>query len=435
MPRAAASSTGGLSPQNPAVQRLLARLGSRSFLTVSLLLLLLLAAKDSQNLLRAEFYGEDGPAWYKQAYELGWACLTVPWAGYLNTLQRLVALASLPLPLAWAPAVFNLAAFAVQAGTLLLLVSGRMEQAWPRRGARVLLALLIVLMPAALETTGNLTNAHTNSALLCFLVLAAAAPAGKGAWLFDTAVLAIGSLSGPFCVFLLPFAAHQWWRRREPAHLLRLGLVLAGVAAQALAYLLGEPRASPPLGATLVLLFKLIALIPLEATLGARLSLKLAGTALWSAPLAIALGSATLAVFAAAWRAGPLLLRHFLLLSALLFAAALARPLVDAAQPAWPVMANSPPAGGRYYLLPLIAWYAALFALAARWPARQGRPVGLLLLCTCLLAIPADWPRWHGDAHDAFQAQAAVFEHLPPGSPWQAAIRPYGGWQLVLRKK
>jgi len=47
----------------------------------------------------AQFYAEDGTIWFAQAYNLGWLhSLTLPQAGYLNTMPRLAAAFRYPKP-------------------------------------------------------------------------------------------------------------------------------------------------------------------------------------------------------------------------------------------------------------------------------------------------------------------------------------------------
>ncbi|MDB5803770.1 MAG: hypothetical protein JWN73_1092 [Betaproteobacteria bacterium] len=420
------------------MKRLLALADQARPAPFAVFLLLLLALRDWQNLLRPMFYAEDGLVWYEQAYTQGWASLANQEGGYLNTVQRLVAMATQPLPLAWAPLLFNLAAYAMMAGVALLLVSPRLDAAWPQRGARRLFAVLFVLMPAAHETAGILTNMHWYLAPFAFLVLASAAPANPSQRLLDAAVLLLSGLSGPFCVFLLPFALHQWLHRRDGVHALRLGLTAAAAVTQLLClYTVGGGRAVGPLGATPSLFFQIIALIPLHAEMGARVTQLFAATEIWRIPgVGIAIGVLALAAGGAGWRLGTPLLRHFLLFSMLMLAGALYKPLIDLELEQWPIMAFQPPAGGRYYLFPMIAWSGVLFAMAARGGPALKRCAVDLLAVTCLIAIPLDLTlRQRGNDYEAFQAAARAFDAAAPGSRGEFPVRPAFLRHLVLVKK
>jgi hypothetical protein len=101
----------------------------------------------------------------------------------------------------------------------------------------------------------------------------------------------------------------------------------------------------------------------------------------------------------------------------------------------WPLMVERPPAGGRYYFYPMIAWWGVLFACAAQRSALILRGARVLLACTCLIAVPLDWPRWGPDHYDEFQAQARAFEQAAPGTRFVFAIKPQWFEPMVLVKQ
>ena len=406
----------------------------------ALTLLLLLAARDSQNLLRPEFYAEDGSAWYAEAYRNGFASLALPRDGYFNSIQRLVAIAAQPLPLSCAPLAFNLFAYAAYAGLVLLLISPRLDEAWPQRGARRLFALLLVLMPAAHEVFGVLTNVQWVLAAFAFLVLASRPPAGWGGKLLDGTVLLASGASGPFCIVLVPFAAWRWWRAGGRPCAWRLALLLGTVALQlgCIYFFIGERPAAHALGASPGVLLQIVALIALMAEFGSKAVGLFAYTAFWHLqPLTgVVLGLGALLACAIGWRAATPLLRWFMLFAALMLAAALYKPTIDPRPEVlpWLVMVEHPPAGGRYYFFPLIAWWGMLFACATQAGLIRRLAQGLLAL-TCLIAIPLDWPVWHADHYDEFQAQARAFETAAPGTRFVIPIKPQDFAPLVLVKK
>src|ERR1700735_3137423 len=58
--------------------------------------------------LHPQFFAEDGWVWYQQAYNLHWLrSLTIPQAGYIQMLPRLVAGVTLLFPMQWAPMLMN----------------------------------------------------------------------------------------------------------------------------------------------------------------------------------------------------------------------------------------------------------------------------------------------------------------------------------------
>ena len=151
----------------------------------------------------------------------------------------------------------------------MFLVSERMSVAWPGRRSRVLFALLSLVMPNDHETFGILTNVHWYLALLCFLVLVSDPPRSIGAHALDAAILILGGLSGPFCMLLLPVALWQCAVSRNGASYGRAAIVLLTACVQAYCLLfVGAGRSVGSLGASPMVLMKIIALIPLGAELG-----------------------------------------------------------------------------------------------------------------------------------------------------------------------
>ena len=195
-----------------------------NLLAFALFAALIVISRRSDTILHANFWAEDGWRWYPDAYEFGWRALLRPWSGYLQTISRLVAWLVQPWPLDWVPTLFAVVAVAVQVGAAVFLVSDRMEIAWPRRGARVLFALIYLLLPNSFEVYANLTNVQWHLAFFAFLVLASSPPSGWPAHVFDTIVLVLAGLSGPFCLFLAPMAFWRAWRERSPAMFCRAGI-------------------------------------------------------------------------------------------------------------------------------------------------------------------------------------------------------------------
>src|SRR5512138_574463 len=66
-------------------------------------------------LLHAQFWAEDGKYFYAYAYEYGCRSILFTQLGYFLTLQRLVALVSLLVPLRIAPLIMNAVAIVIQA--------------------------------------------------------------------------------------------------------------------------------------------------------------------------------------------------------------------------------------------------------------------------------------------------------------------------------
>lgn len=396
----------------------------------------LLAARDPGVILAAELWGEDGWAWYPEAYIYGVPTLWAPVAGYLQTVSRSVALLGLALPFSWTPTFYNGCALAMQALPSLFLVSSRMARAWPHAGSRLLFALLWIALPNSREGFANLTNSQWHLAALAFLILHSTAPRGWAGRVGDALALGVSGLSGPFCIVLAPIAVVLAWIRRDRATLVRAGIVLASAATQA-AFVLATigDRAPAKLGAGPRMLARILSQqIVLGPLIGQGRMEALQGWWLWQnnvAPLAVSLAAAVLAVLAL--RRGPLILRMACLFAGLLLAAALARPQISAQDAQWPLMLL-PGVGQRYYYVPMLAWLGVLISLAgARGLALRSLAVAILALA--VVGIRTDWshpPR----QPTGFAARARAFEAAPSGTTMSFPINPaLDGPFMVLQKR
>jgi hypothetical protein len=390
----------------------------------------------------AAFWGEDGWVWYPQCYASGWQCLLIDHSGYLQTISRLVALLSLLWPLAAAPKVFAMSALFVQAAPAIFLLSPRMAPAIPSLGLRMALALLLVAIPGMDEVYVNLTNAQWHLALLAFLVLTAAPPATAPQRGFDTLVLFVSGLSGPFAPLLLPVALIWWWRQRGRWQLWRLAIIGVCAVGQAVLVLLHQSSrhvAGPGIGATLGRLINIVDTDILAVAAFGRQGVIdrfwLVGegwlTRAQPLPMVIAgcimAGALALAVIAF-WR-GPWILRAFIIFVGLELVSSLIDGL-SLTQPLWVAMEHW--VGMRYYFHPIAAWLAILVALICD-RCLPLRAVGVaVMMLTVIFGIPADWelpalPR------STFVQEAKEFAKAPPGTVMSFPIRRPPAMVLVKR--
>ena len=396
----------------------------------------LLFLRKPRALLQAELWADDGWTFYPQAYMHGWRSLLIPYGGYLDTLQRLIALAAQPLPLTAVPTAFALAAFVVQLLPPVFLISDRMAVALPSWPLRLVLALLMVALPDEIEVFVNLTNTQWNLALLALLVVMGRPARSRGGSAVDVVVLTLSGLSGPFMLMLAPVAAWQAWRRPGTSTRSRLALIVVTAAIQVAVLLVSQGRpSSTPLGAGPRMLARVLSeQLVLAPEFGWRSTYPAQALAVWQdnlLPSLLTLGGVAV-VALSLWR-GPLVLRQLALFAGLMLAAALADPTVSAIGQSWEVMTHLP-IGNRYFTVPVMTWIAMVLALALDrwWPVRT---IGVLLLAPILLlAIPRDWSvlSWH---RTAFQAQARAWAHAPAGTRMTFQIVPDGLRPMELVKR
>ena len=183
-------------------------------------------------LLHPQFFAEDGWVWYQQAYNLGWLrTLGITQAGYLQTLPRLAAGITLLFPMQWAPFIMNLAGAMVQVLPVTALLSRRCTP-WGPLPVRILMAVLYIVIPNAPEIHIVMTNAMWHLAVLQVLLAFSVPPLSWRGRVLDILLFGIGSVSGPFCMLLLPLVAVYYWVRRQSWTLVILGLLSAGVILQ-----------------------------------------------------------------------------------------------------------------------------------------------------------------------------------------------------------
>ncbi|MCV5941529.1 glucosyl transferase, partial [Escherichia coli] len=89
-----------------------------------------------------------------------------PEAGYFQTFSRLTAIASLSVPLAYAPLFFYLTAIAVQISVAGFIASERLSDLLPDKKWRLALAFGYLAMPHSWEIYANVTNSQWHLALL-----------------------------------------------------------------------------------------------------------------------------------------------------------------------------------------------------------------------------------------------------------------------------
>jgi len=391
-------------------------------------LVAVLFSRSPNLVLRARFFAEDGQLFYQQAHELGFAhSLLRPNAGYLHLFPRLVAGLSLFIPLFYVPLFFNVVALTVQGITAIYLCSGRMRNIGPLP-LRAAAAFLYLGLPHIGEVWGRLTNSQWHLAVLSFLILIAApAQSRLGTW-FDRVALAVGALTGPFSVLLLPIAIIAAVYRRGARTITNLVILGAGAAVQAVTMLINGRPEIGKLGASFPLLLNLLVRWLFVAALPnpwhpAQIVTNI-GYVLFAAGVA--------AVAWMVWK-GNFEVRCALLFGAIVIAASLASPLCTNAGEQWPPMLTMG-AGERYWFIPrVVAATAALWVVAqpfSKWARVAGIVVitGLVFFCLKGWYI-AQWPGIH------FRTYVHVFNQLPIGATLKVPVEPAPAWTMVITKK
>lgn len=428
------SSVHGIGIDGPRDPRMFTNTRPRSsFLLLGALCAGLLLLRQPGSLLHPQFWAEDGTLFFQQAFNEGFlSTILRPASGYLHSLPRLVAGLSLLLPLELAPLVFNLASFTVQLLPALYLLSGRMSPLIPSLPARILAALLYIVLPASYETHVNLTNTHWYLTLTALCILVARPPTTGRVKVLETLAVALFSLTGPFSVLFLPLVARRLAGSRcAPRSLGRLqALIIASGALIQVGFALTSARVShavAPYGHLSAR--ELLTVVSMHSFFNALFGIN-GFTRVYGQlhPAVYGLGLLALGYLlfvALRDRIGPLLILFYL--AAASIALSFAFPLND------PRIWHHPQAGPRYFLFAAIFVHLSLLHLA--FAARSGRSIGKVLLVFAAIAgIPADY--FHPRQPDTHWADnAAVFRSLPAGSDFTIPVVPLYHAGMVLHKR
>ncbi len=154
-------------------------------------------------------WAEDGHIFIKGAMEHGLGAMIEPYAGYLHVYPRMVAsLAVLPDPwfLAYIMLFGWLMGYIVAA---LFVVRALRLQGLPMVAALVVIAMC-AFTPTSGETLFTITNVqwHLGAALAVVVLV----PSARKPSIVELVFVAVASLTGPFCIILLPLVAvRAWW--------------------------------------------------------------------------------------------------------------------------------------------------------------------------------------------------------------------------------
>jgi hypothetical protein len=381
----------------------------------------LFAAAESRkpDLLTHPQFWADEAKWYADAYGAGsLRAVFKPQGGYLCVGSKIPDALAVHLPLHEAPLALNVFALGLQTVMALFIMTSRWTAVMPLV-ARMLLALLWIAVPNEAEVD-SLSNTQWMFAILTIAILVANQSVSTAWRAFDLLVTAITSLTGPFCLLLLPIACVLAFVRRSRALAVLAALLAIGCVVQ---------------------IYNLLHLLkPCHAdvlnTSGLRVlaaQIFVLGTLL-SSPIALNLSAVVclLGLAAAtygAWRAS-LEFKLFVLFGALVLASLTRR----SCEPGWIWSALlTPEYAARYWYIPRLVFLTVLVSLVT-----LGHPLWLRVLSGTALLWVAVFAATHWqyaplpDMH--FQHFARAFEQAPVGTRMSIPVAP-PGWTLDLTKR
>jgi hypothetical protein len=358
-------------------------------IAVFLIAFLIVFSRRPDVILNATFYAEDGAVWYPQAHQFGLHTFVMPWAGYIHTLIRSVALLTLLFPDSLAPLVMNLCAIVVQILPVNIFLSSRFSKI-PFK-MRMLGSFIYLALPQTKEIHANITNVQWHLGVVACMVLLAQPDDRKGWRIFDAVILALTSVSTPIAILLVPVAAALWWKRRQRWSAIAFALTVPGAIVETLVALFSNTRAADPNGPTMQFFSGIIGRqVFFSALLGLKSQLSLTPGdglfALEAVSTVIGLALLCYTLFYA-----PFELRVFVLFCSAVLALGLWHPLAGPpGYPQWGYM-YVPGRASRYYFFPMLAFLASLFWIGIYAPHRYLRYFALLLLILLPIGIFQDW--------------------------------------------
>lgn len=399
-----------------------------------------------------QFWAEGGAVWFADAYNRGpWTTLFHPHAGYVDLFPRIVADLGLLLPLSLVPTFFVSVVLFVQVLPGVFFLTERFSHICPDWRVRAFIALVYFAIPNSFEDSGKLTTVVWRLALLALMVILARPARTLLGRIFDSIVIVVSGLSGPFAIALLPVAGLQylrevapgdrwmhlraWWDsakdRLWPAFILLL--CLATAIWQGIEFLKSNVLKDQILGANLHLLQLIVTGQMFTALLVGRRGYAKIYFHHWWVYVSLIPSLLLLILVVLVVRKGTAELRLLGLYSLLIIVGGLLNPLVILGKPSWPYM-YLPGVGNRFWLFPMLFVLVSLVWLVTKWPGLTVRfGAGMLLAVILLVGIPADWSQ-QGYVNLHYAQQVRKFQAAPKGSTVVIPINP-PGWKLILDKK
>jgi hypothetical protein len=342
-----------------------------------------LVLRRPENLLRAEFFYEDGQVFYVGAW-FGSVLEQIgrEYAGSFHVVPRIVAALERLVPVASAPLLGNAISLGIVAALAAYVASDRLSEALPDRRVRILLAVLLLVLPGSWETLGSITLIQWYLGLFLVFASLASRPTRVSFAAVELVAVAAASLTGPIGLLLAPLYWLRLWSKRDRWSGGLAGLVTAAGLLQLVVLLLSGERS---------------ALVPttdgIAAVFTSRLWSSVIG-GLWSSrlmqigvdPRLVVVGSvALIAALLLAWRGVPRLARI-----AFAYAAAVIVASTLADQPAG--FPASTYISSRYFLVPTACVALAVACLLGQMerPSNASRVAAFGVAGLFVLGIAGD---------------------------------------------
>jgi hypothetical protein len=360
----------------------------------------------------------------------------IPKQKYFQTVSRIGGYLGSLVDIRQAPLVFNLFAIAFQILPATFFLSGRFKELMPKFYLRFLISLGYLLILGAGETHANLTNVQWRLALLMFLIIIVPESKKIGWKIFDSAMLLLAGLSGPFVFFALPLAGVYFYFKSFKKYVDRFVILLVTFSIQIYSFLFivsDASRSTAPLGASFSNFFKILAGdVFVRGILGVDYMRKVMGLEAWeNSFIPVIFGIFGIFLIGYVFWKARLEVELFIIFSFLILAAGMASPQVSLVKPQWDVMKGG--SGGRYYFFPTMAWMFSLGWIFLNAKNKSLKKIAaILIFCWIFVGLPKDWA-FDKYKNFHFDQQVSEFKSLQIGQPYTFKIAPK--WEMTLSKK
>jgi len=199
----------------------------RSKYLFGIICMAILVLRMPDRFLNAQLYAEDGYL-YEQALRFGYHSLTMSYAGYLLSVQRLIAYVASFLNPSYVPLFFNCMALAAVGLVCSRILSKRVNLA-----LKPWLALVFVLWPHTEDIFVTMENMMWVVSILLLLLIATDAPQKKLSFIGDGAIVIIAGLTGVFSILFLPLFIFRSFLKRTRYSYIITSLVFITAVVQA----------------------------------------------------------------------------------------------------------------------------------------------------------------------------------------------------------
>lgn len=402
-------------------------------------------------IMNPQFWAEDGSRWFQRVLDLGVIkSLFIPEAGYFQTVSKITMGIATLIPLKYAPLFSNMVALSIRAAPALFLFSKRMSFVpWV---SRCLILLYYVLMPNLWEVHANITNSFWYLSLYLFMTIIATAPNSRWWKIHDYCLLLLSGLSSITIIFMAPCYIMKLWTQCD----MRVPEGGGQTFSSKLQAMLGRLLTPYSITYFLICLIQGGALILTGDATRVSMSLGLAdivvsnilssrvflGSFLPNAWVSViwdqhflnyTITIISLVGLIFLLRRGDFRIRGLIIFAAATLLAALARPAISMTEPQLPLLRDAF-CGGRYFIIPCIAWFCVVLKLSYHLPVYLRRISHVIILSAVL---------WMGGKSFTipplidmrFGEYVKKYEDLDKGQHITIPINPGDGWKIEMTKR